>query len=401
MTTSPVIDTKRAVQKTVTARTISSLAEVSADEWDACAGTSNPFLLHAFLSSLEESGSCTAETGWLPQHLLLEGNQHKLIGAMPLYVKGHSQGEYVFDHNWAHAYENAGGHYYPKLQASVPFTPATGPRLLVPPGKSRERNQRILIRAATQVADNLGVSSLHITFPTEREWELMGDNGLLQRTGEQFHWENHGYESFEEFLANLTSRKRKSIRKERARAAANGIKIETLTGDDIKTEHWDAFFQFYTDTGHRKWGTPYLTRSFFDLVHERMRENIALIMCQRDNRYIAGALNFIGADTLFGRHWGCVEEHDCLHFEVCYYRAIDFAIHRGLKHVEAGAQGSHKVHRGYLPRLTYSAHWIRNDNFRTAVANYLKHEREEVESHVGGIELHYSPFRQTNHHKDN
>lgn len=380
-----------------TARTISSLSEVSPSDWDACAGADNPFLFYAFLLSLEESGSCVAETGWLPHHLLLENDNDELIGAMPMYVKGHSQGEYVFDHNWAHAYENAGGHYYPKLQVSVPFTPATGPRLLTPPGESREKYQRFLINAATQVADKLGVSSLHITFPTENEWKLMGDTGLLLRTGEQFHWENKGYHSFEDFLAELTSRKRKSIRKERSKALSTGISIEILSGDDLKSEHWDAFFRFYTDTGHRKWGTPYLTRSFFDLIHERMREHIVLIMCQRDNRYIAGALNFIGTETLFGRHWGCVEDHDCLHFEVCYYQAIDFAIERGLKQVEAGAQGSHKIHRGYLPRLTYSAHWIRNDSFRKAVANYLKHEREEVESHVGGIEFHYSPFRQMNH----
>lgn len=377
------------------ARTVSSLSEVNAGEWNACAGTDNPFLTHAFLHALEESGSCRAETGWLPQHVLLEGKGSALVGAMPMYVKGHSQGEYVFDHNWAHAYENAGGRYYPKLQVSVPFTPATGPRLLVPPGPGKERNQRLLIQAATQIADKLGVSSLHVTFPTESEWKLMGGTGLLQRTGEQFHWENAGYENFNEFLENLTSRKRKSIRKERARAIAEGVKIETLTGTDLKEEHWAAFFAFYTDTGNRKWGIPYLTRTFFDLIHHTMRDKIALVMCQRNGRYIAGALNFIGADTLFGRHWGCIEEHDCLHFEACYYRAIDFAIERGLQHVEAGAQGAHKVHRGYLPRLTYSAHWIRDENFRRAVETYLTQERDEIESHVDAIEFNYSPFRQT------
>ena len=387
--TSPTVD------HTLTARTVSCLSEVNADEWNACAGNTNPFLSHAFLYALEESGSCTAETGWLPQHLLLEDHDNELVGAMPMYVKGHSQGEYVFDHNWAHAYEKAGGHYYPKLQVSVPFTPATGPRLLVPPGKDQERNRRLLIRAATQTADKLGVSSLHVTFATKSEWTLMGDTGLLQRTGEQFHWKNAGYVNFNEFLENLTSRKRKSIRKERARALADGIEIETLTGDSLKTEHWDAFFNFYTDTGNRKWGIPYLTRAFFDLIHEHMRDSIALVMCQRNGRYIAGALNFIGADTLFGRHWGCIEERDCLHFEACYYRAIDFAIERGLRHVEAGAQGSHKIHRGYLPRLTYSAHWIRNEHFRQAVEAYLNQERDDVESHVDAIEFNYSPFRQT------
>jgi len=379
----------------LSARTVSSLSEVNAGEWNACAGTDNPFLTHAFLHALEESGSCRAETGWLPQHVLLEGKGSALVGAMPMYVKGHSQGEYVFDHNWAHAYENAGGRYYPKLQVSVPFTPATGPRLLVPPGPGKERNQRLLIQAATQIADKLGVSSLHVTFPTESEWKLMGGTGLLQRTGEQFHWENAGYENFNEFLENLTSRKRKSIRKERARAIAENVKIETLTGTDLKEEHWDAFFAFYTDTANRKWGIPYLTRNFFDLIHHTMKDKIALVMCQRNGRYIAGALNFIGADTLFGRHWGCIEEHDCLHFEACYYRAIDFAIEKGLQHVEAGAQGAHKVHRGYLPRLTYSAHWIRDENFRRAVETYLTQERDEIESHVDAIEFNYSPFRQT------
>jgi len=379
----------------LSARTVSSLSEVNAGEWNACAGTDNPFLTHAFLHALEESGSCRAETGWLPQHVLIEDKGSALIGAMPMYVKGHSQGEYVFDHNWAHAYENAGGRYYPKLQVSVPFTPATGPRLLVAPGPEKERNQRLLIQAATKIADKLGVSSLHVTFPTEAEWKLMGGTGLLQRTGEQFHWENAGYENFNEFLENLTSRKRKSIRKERARAIAEDVKIETLTGTDLKREHWDAFFAFYTDTGNRKWGIPYLTRSFFDLIHHSMRDKIALVMCQRNGRYIAGALNFIGADTLYGRHWGCIEEHDCLHFEACYYRAIDFAIERGLQHVEAGAQGAHKVHRGYLPRLTYSAHWIRDEHFRRAVETYLTQERDEIESHVDAIEFNYSPFRQT------
>ena len=381
---------------TLTARTISCLSEVDEAEWDACAGTANPFLSYAFLHALEESGSCTAQTGWLPQHLLLEDHNHELVGAMPMYLKGHSQGEYVFDHNWAHAFENAGGRYYPKLQVSVPFTPATGPRLLVSPRQDQEKTRQLLIRAATQVADKLGVSSLHVTFTTESEWRLMGNNGLLQRTGEQFHWENAGYQNFDEFLSSLTSRKRKSIRKERARAASGDVKIEIFTGDSLQTKHWDAFFHFYTDTGNRKWGTAYLTRAFFDLIHERMSENIALVMCQRGGRYIAGALNFIGADTLFGRHWGCIEDHDCLHFEACYYRAIDFAIERRLKRVEAGAQGSHKIHRGYLPRLTFSAHWIRNEDFRKAVEAYLKHERHEIESHLEAIEFNYSPFRKDN-----
>ncbi len=376
----------------MTARTVDDLGQVQEAAWDACAGSDNPFLSHAFLLALEESGSCAAETGWLPQHVLLEDSDGELLGALPLYLKNHSQGEYVFDHSWAHAFERAGGRYYPKLQASVPFTPVTGPRLLTRPGPLRERHQLALINAAVQVGERFGVSSLHVTFPTEDEWRLMGECGFLRRTGEQFHWHNDNYERFDDFLRVLTARRRKTIRKERATAVAAGIDIQVLTGSDLKPEHWDAFFRFYTDTGSRKWGSPYLTRSFFDIIHDKMADKVALVMCRRGGRYIAGALNFIGTDTLYGRNWGCIEDHDCLHFEACYYQAIEFAIDHGLKHVEAGAQGPHKVHRGYLPRLTYSAHWIADTGFRRAVADYLERERDEIDYEITAVGAHYSPY---------
>ncbi|MDP6351194.1 MAG: GNAT family N-acetyltransferase [Alphaproteobacteria bacterium] len=377
----------------LTARTITRIDEISPAAWGACAGADNPFVSHSFLDALEQSGSCTAETGWLPRHLILEDADGRLIGAMPMYLKGHSYGEYVFDHGWADAYEHAGGRYYPKLQASIPFTPATGPRLLVPPGPEAPARRDLMLRAAIRVADRLEVSSLHITFPTEDEWKLMGAAGLLQRTGEQFHWENRGYADFDEFLATLNARKRKTIRKERARAMAGGIEIETLTGAALRPEHWDTFYEFYIDTGSRKWGSPYLTREFFHLIGRTMADRIALIMCRRDGRYIAGALNLIGTETLFGRNWGCVETHDCLHFEACYYRAIDFAIVSGLKRVEAGAQGPHKIQRGYLPQCTYSAHWIRDAGFRQAVEDYLVHERREIDWHLEAVARDYSPYR--------
>lgn len=320
---------------TLSARTIDGLKEIDEVEWDRCAGSVNPFVSYAFLNALEESGSCCDQTGWLPQHLLLEDSNGTLLGAMPMYLKNHSYGEYVFDHSWAHAFEQAGGRYYPKLQASIPFTPATGPRLLVDDaGEYSSRFREALAEAAKQIAEQSGVSSLHITFATQTDWEMLGAKGYLLRTGEQFHWHNNDYDDFDAFLATLNSRKRKAIKRERRRANETDLVIETFTGDQLKTEHWDAFFRFYIDTGNRKWGSPYLTRSFFEIVNETMADKIALVMCSRDGHYIAGALNFIGEDTLFGRHWGCVEDHDCLHFEACYYRAIDFAIENGLKHVK-------------------------------------------------------------------
>lgn len=386
-----------------TIRMIDDITSVDAAEWDACANPStaypdcgipdNPFISHAFLSSLEESGSATARTGWAPHHILLEDGAGKLLGAVPLYLKNHSHGEYVFDHSWAHAFERAGGNYYPKLQSSVPFTPATGRRLLVRPGGDATQVEAALIQACAQIAERTGVSSLHFTFLPKEQWERLGDAGYLLRTDQQFHWENDGYADFEDFLASLASRKRKQVRKERREAIANGIDIEIVTGDDLNEAHWDAFFTFYTDTGMRKWGRPYLTREFFSLIGERMPEQIALVMCHRAGRPVGGALNFIGSETLFGRNWGCVEHHPFLHFEACYYQAIEFAIARGLKRVEAGAQGAHKLARGYLPTLTYSAHWITDPNFRQAVLQYLEQERQMVDEDLQALSAH-SPFRQ-------
>jgi predicted N-acyltransferase len=333
-------------------RVASRIDEVEAADWDACALPDNPFISHAFLKALEDSGSATAETGWLPQHLLLEDSGGTLIGCMPCYLKSHSQGEYVFDHGWADAYERAGGRYYPKLQASIPFTPVTGKRLLVRPGVEQDAREAILLQAAVQVADRLGVSSLHVTFLTREEWQLAGDLGFLQRTDQQFHWRNEGYDSFDAFLAALTSRKRKAIRKERREALEGGVEIEWVTGRDLTEAHWDAFFAFYMDTGSRKWGTPYLTRTCFSLLGQTMADRILLVLAKRSGRYVAGALNVIGPDALYGRYWGGLEDHPFLHFEVCYYQAIEFAIAHKLCRVEAGAQGAHKLARGYLPSET-------------------------------------------------
>jgi predicted N-acyltransferase len=360
-------------------RTVSSIAEVPARDWDECAAPQvNPFMSHAFLMALEESGSATAKTGWLPQHLLLEDATGKIIGCMPCYLKSHSQGEYVFDHGWADAYMRAGGRYYPKLQVSVPFTPVTGRRLLVRPGEGKAEREAILLQAAVQIADRLGVSSLHMTFLTQAEWRLAGELGLLQRTDQQFHWQNEGYANFEDFLSALASRKRKSIRRERRAAVTEGVAIEWVTGADLTEAHLDAFFAFYTDTGSRKWGSPYLTRECFSLLRESMADRLLLILAKRGRHYVAGAFNVIGQDTLYGRYWGSVEHHPFLHFEICYYQAIDFAIAHRLERVEAGAQGEHKLARGYLPSETYSAHYIADPALRRAVADYLKRERLEV-----------------------
>jgi hypothetical protein len=373
-------------------RVVGRIAEVPASDWDACALPNNPFISHAFLLALEQSGSATAETGWLPQHLLLEDRTGTLIGCMPCYLKSHSQGEYVFDHGWADAYMRAGGRYYPKLQASVPFTPVTGKRLLVRPGVEQGEREAILLQAAVQVADRLGVSSLHITFLTREEWQLAGDLGFLQRTDQQFHWRNDGYRSFDEFLAALTSRKRKAIRKERREALEGGVEIEWVTGRDLTEAHWDAFFAFYMDTGSRKWGSPYLTRACFSLLGETTADRLLLVLAKRSGRYVAGALNVIGQDTLYGRYWGGLEDHPFLHFEVCYYQAIEFAIARKLARVEAGAQGAHKLARGYLPAETYSAHYIADLGLRRAVADYLKRERRAVAREIALL-TEESPYR--------
>jgi predicted N-acyltransferase len=317
-----------------------------------------------------------------------------IVGLVPCYLKSHSQGEYVFDHGWANAYESAGGRYYPKLLASVPFTPATGPRLLICPGSDQAAVCAALAGGLVGLCDATRTSSVHVTFARKEEWTFLAKNGFLQRTDQQFHWQNSGYSSFEDFLASLNSRHRKAIRRERRDALANGITIHVLTGSDLTEEIWDAFFQFYMETGSRKWGRPYLTRPFYSLIGENMGRDIALIMARRNGRWIAGAINFIGSDTLFGRHWGAIEHHPFLHFEVCYYQAIDFAIHRRLKTVEAGAQGEHKIARGYLPQTTYSAHYIADPGLRRAVGDYLNRERQYVAAAASEL-TEAGPFRKT------
>ena len=376
----------------IVAKAVPGLAELDGAQWDACAGDGNPFVSYAFLSALEDAGCVAAKTGWQPYHLAIEDAEGRLAACAPLYAKSHSQGEYVFDHGWADAYERAGGRYYPKLLAAVPFSPVTGPRLLVRPGPEAEARREELISALVAAGRQLKVSSLHVNFPLEEEWRALGEHGFLLRKGEQFHWFNRGYGSFDDFLADLSSRKRKMIRKEREAARAEGVEIRILSGPEIREEHWDAFFRFYMDTGGRKWGRPYLNRRFFSLLGERMAERIALVMCRRDGRWIAGALNLSGADTLYGRYWGCVEDVPFLHFEACYYQAIEHAIARGLARVEAGAQGPHKIARGYLPCPIYSAHWIRDAGFRTAIENYLRHERREVEHELEHL-AEFAPFR--------
>jgi len=353
----------------------------------------NPFLSHAFLESLEAAGCATNATGWMPRHMLLQDGSGAVLGAVPAYLKSHSQGEYVFDHSWADAFFRAGGDYYPKLQISVPFTPATGRRFLIGPGINREAGLQALAAGLVQVCQRTGASSVHATFLTKPEWDGLGELGYLQRTDQQFHWENNGYDSFDGFLADLASRKRKAIKKERREAlSAEGLEVEWVTGSDLTEAHWDAFYGFYMDTGSRKWGRPYLNRKFFSLINERLSERTLLVLAKRDGRYVAGALNFIGSETLFGRHWGCTEHHPFLHFELCYYQAIDFAIAKGLKRVEAGAQGAHKLARGYLPTTTYSAHWIAHEGLHQAVADYLEHERFAVERENEALADH-APFK--------
>tara|TARA_Y100000588_G_scaffold388237_2_gene487980 strand:+ start:57 stop:1217 length:1161 start_codon:yes stop_codon:yes gene_type:complete len=373
-------------------KAIGNIRAIDQAQWNACAGSVNPFVRHEFLSALEASKSATAETGWGPHHIVIEDSSGQVLGAAPMYLKGHSYGEYIFDHAWAHAFERAGGNYYPKLLIGVPFTPVTGPRLLVPENCDLAETQQTLVAAAIEVAKKLEVSSLHINFPTTEEWNRLGSFGLMLRTGEQFHWINQGYTTFDEFLSDLASRKRKAIKKERREAVANGIEIEVITGSDLTEAHWDAFFEFYLDTSARKWGSPYLNRTFFSLVGEVMADRISLVMARRDGRYVAGALNFVGSDTIYGRYWGAREHHPFLHFEICYYQAIQLAIAHRLKRVEAGAQGPHKLTRGYMPAHTYSAHWVRNPSFRDAIANYLEQERTEVDAEINYLK-HHSPFR--------
>jgi predicted N-acyltransferase len=357
----------------LTVRIATSVGVVPAAEWDKLAGPGNPFMRHAFLTALEDSGSVGPGTGWSPVPLLLEDARGTVLGALPAYLKDHSQGEYVFDHSWADAWHRAGGDYYPKLQIAAPFTPATGPRLLL----ADPAYAAPLLRAAEQLCRRHGLSSAHATFVEPEQVPLFEAAGWLPRSDIQFHWFNRGYTSFDDFLGSLASRKRKAIRKER-QAASDGVDIRALTGADIRPEHWDAFWLFYQDTGSRKWGSPYLTRAAFDLLGERMGDDILLVLAFHDGRAIAGALNFIGAEAIYGRYWGCLVEKPFLHFELCYYRAIDAAIDRGLGRVEAGAQGGHKLARGYEPVQTLSLHYLADPGFRAAVADFLDRERRGV-----------------------
>ena len=379
-------------------RVVPDLADIGQADWDACAcpeaqggaRANDPFTTFRFLSALEQSGSVGPGTGWQPQYLSARV-AGQVIGVAPMYAKSHSQGEYIFDHNWAHAYERAGGRYYPKLQIAVPHTPATGRRFLTRSG-FEETGLAALVQGAMQLTENNNLSSLHVTFCTQDEVEKAKQMGLMPRKSQQFHWRNDGYSDFDGFLGSLNSRKRKNIRKERMTAQGFGGQIHTLTGDQIKPEHWDAFWRFYQDTGARKWGTPYLTRAFFDIAHETLRDDIVLVLAKRDGEFVAGALNFIGADALYGRYWGCSEHHPCLHFELCYYQAIDIAIANGLSSVEAGAQGEHKLARGYLPTPTWSLHWMRDAGFANAVGDYLEAERAAVDEEIE-ILTEYGPFK--------
>ncbi|MFC3638635.1 GNAT family N-acetyltransferase [Camelimonas fluminis] len=376
----------------LTVRVASAIADIDAAAWDACAGEGNPFIRHAFLDALEQSGSACAETGWLPLHLAVEDAGRNLLAAAPCYLKSHSQGEYVFDHGWADAFERAGGAYYPKLQVCAPFTPVTGPRLLTRPGPRAAEARSTLAQGLVALRRQAGASSVHVTFLPHDEWRLLGDSGFLLRRDQQFHWFNDGYASFDDFLASLAARKRKAIRRERREALAADIAITRLTGAGITAEAWDAFFEFYQDTGSRKWGRPYLTRDFYHRIAASMADRVLLVMARRDGRYIAGAINFLGPDVLYGRHWGCIEDHPFLHFEVCYYQAIDYAISHGLSRVEAGAQGEHKLARGYRPVPTFSAHDIAHPGLKRAIAEFLAREGRHVDAAQAELEG-MLPFR--------
>ncbi|HWA61062.1 MAG TPA: GNAT family N-acetyltransferase [Caulobacteraceae bacterium] len=373
------------------------IADIGREAWDACAGApayaANPFIAYDFLDILEESGCATERTGWAPQHLAVEDEDGRIAAVAPLYLKSHSQGEYVFDHSWADAYERAGGRYYPKLVCASPFSPVTGGRLLVRPDADLEAGREYLLGGALSLCERFGASTFGVNFPTEDEWRFMGEQGLLLRQNQQYHWMNPGYAAFDDFLAQLSSGRRKTIRRERRDAQA-GLEIVRLTGPDLTEDHWDAFYRFYMDTGSRKWGRPYLNRRFFSLLNERMADRVLLVMARRGGRWIAGAFNLIGGDCLFGRNWGCIEDVPFLHFELCYYQAIDWAIAHGLPRVEAGAQGQHKIARGYMPNAVYSAHYIADPALRSPVARFLAEERRAVQGEMDWLAEEYSPFRQ-------
>jgi uncharacterized protein len=387
-------------------RIISSLGDIPAADWDAClfgatpitGRMPHPFMTHAFLFALEVSKSTGGRTGWNPTHVLVETPGGELLAAAPCFLKTHSQGEYVFDHAWAEAYARAGGQYYPKLQISAPFSPVTGPRLLVKAGPLADQARVALVQGLQALQDRVQASSIHATFLSEADKTAFEAQGFLIRTDQQFHWKNDGYKSFEDFLAALSSRKRKMIRKERQVALTNGVTISRLSGVDLTEAVWDDFYRFYVDTGNRKWGRPYLTRAFFSEIGRNIADQILLVMASREGKYIAGAINFLGEDTIFGRNWGCIEDHPCLHFEVCYYQAIDYAIERGLANVEAGAQGEHKLARGYLPVTTYSAHAIADPRLRDAVADYLQREQTHV-AKIQQMLMEDGPFKQVDTHK--
>jgi uncharacterized protein len=373
------------------------ISEIGRDAWDACALNpayeGNPFIRYDFLHAAEEAGCAVERTGWGPQHLAVEDRAGRVAAVMPLYMKSHSQGEYIFDHAWADAYERAGGRYYPKLLSAAPFTPATGARMLARPDVDQSEAWRLLLGGGLTLCERYGASGLNLNFVTEAEWNWLGEQGLGRREGQQYHWLNPGYRDFEDFLGALSSGRRKTIRRERREAQAE-VEIVCLTGTDLAEEHWDAFFGFYMDTGSRKWGRPYLSRRFFSLLGERMADQVLLVMARRDGRWIAGALNLIGGDCLYGRNWGCVADVPFLHFELCYYQAIDWAIAHGLPRVEAGAQGQHKIARGYLPKPVYSAHYIADPALRAPVERFLEEERAGVEREMEWLEEEYSPFRQ-------
>jgi len=372
------------------------VSEIGRAAWDACAAApdyrANPFVAYDFLDIAEESGCASPRTGWAPQHLAVRDGDGNVAAVAPVYLKSHSQGEYVFDHSWADAYERAGGRYYPKLICAAPFSPVTGPRLLVRPDVERDAGRRMLLSAAITVCERMGVSTLGINFPTADEWRFLGEEGMLRRQNQQYHWLNAGYATFDDFLGALSSGRRKTIRRER-RDAVKGLEICALTGSDLTEAHWDAFFTFYTDTGNRKWGRPYLNRLFFSLLGERMADRVLLLLARRNGRWIAGALNLVGADCLYGRNWGCVEDVPFLHFELCYYQAIEWAITHGLARVEAGAQGQHKIARGYLPSAVYSAHYISDPGLSRAVERFLEEERRSVQGEMDWLAEEYSPFK--------
>ncbi len=388
----PALPEKPALPSVARVRGVDAITDIAAADWDTCAGSANPFVSHAFLAAMEDSGSVSPRTGWIPRHLIAESSDGRIVGTVPLYLKGHSWGEYVFDQGWADAFQRAGGAYYPKLQGAVPFTPVPGPRLLVAPDAPPGTRHK-LAEALVETVKRLGLSSVHLTFVADADMEALLAAGFLERHGYQFHWHNRGYGSFDDFLTELASRKRKAIRKERESIAASGLTIRTLAGAAIEARHWDAFYDFYLATVDKRWGSAYLTRPFFDRIAETLTDRVVLMVAE-DGRGVpvAGALNLRGADTLYGRNWGAVIDVPFLHFELCYYRALDYAIAEGLATVEAGAQGEHKLQRGYLPSQTRSAHWIANPSFRRAVENFLDQERPAVAEQMVAL-LPLSPFR--------